>query len=365
MKVLIIINFSGGLDHLRDLIQTMLDSDHEVFICLPDGEYVSEFQKLGCTFLNCSLLNRHGINPMKEIKLLSFYNNVISKIEPDIVFTYTIKPNVYGGIVCASKNIPYVVNITGLGIAVENGGIMQKLTLLLYKHAIRKAKKVFFQNAGNRDFMLEHNIVNGDYELLPGSGVNLSTHICKDYPRDTGETVLLFVGRLMRDKGIEELIEAAKRMHLNESKLRFIAVGACEADYSGRLKELDAEKYIGLVGHQNNVDEWLEKAHVLVHPSYHEGMSNVCLEAAACGRPVLASDIPGCRETFDEGISGFGFKPRDVDSLCEAIEKFIALPYEKKAEMGRAGRRKVEREFDRQIVVEKYLAEVEKNYTAQ
>lgn len=355
MRILILANNDGGLYKFRrELIISLVESN-EVFICLPNGEFILEFQKLGCIFLDCSLLDRHGTNPMLEIKLLSFYNKIVSEINPDIVFTYTIKPNIYGGMVCAQKNIPYVVNITGLGTAVENAGALQKITLMLYKYALRKAKKVFFQNIGNQNFMLEHNIIKGNYDLLPGSGVNVSVHGYKEYPRNTGEIVLLFVGRLMRDKGIEELTEVAKRMQLKKIKLRFIAVGACEDDYSKRLKGLNADKYIEFVGHQNNVDEWFEKAHVLVHPSYHEGMSNVCLEAAACGRPIIASDIPGCRETFDEGISGFGFIPKDVDSLCKAIEKFIALPYAKKVEMGRAGRRKMELEFDRNIVVKKYI----------
>lgn len=355
MRILILANNDIGLYKFRMELLNNLTESNDVYICLPKGEFIPEFQKLGCNFLNCPLLDRHGTNPIQEIKLLMFYKKVVSEINPNIIFTYTIKPNIYGGIVCARKNITYAANITGLGTAIENTGILQKITLLLYKYALRKAKKVFFQNVENLNFMLNHNIVKSDYDLLPGSGVNLSVHKYKDYPCNIGEIVLLFVGRLMRDKGIEELIEAAKRMQLKKINLRFIAVGAYEDDYSRRLKELDADKYIELVGHQINVDEWIEKAHALVHPSYHEGMANVLLEAAACGRPVLASDIPGCRETFDEGISGFGFKPKDVNSLCEAIEKFIALPYEKKVEMGRAGRAKMEKEFDRNIVVEKYM----------
>lgn len=354
-KILLIANeYTTIINFRMELISALVDIGHIVAVALPAHECNAKIRALGCKTIDMQV-SRKGINPLREFETIKEIQDIVDYFCPDIVFTFTIKPNIYGCIACRSRKIPAIVNITGLGTAVENPGIMQRITLLLYKYALRKAKMVFFQNTANRDFMLGHHIIKGDYDLLPGSGVNLSMHIYKDYPCDTGEIVLLFVGRLMRDKGIEELIEAAKRMQLKESKLRFIVVGASETDYSDRLKELGADKYIELVGHQSNVDEWLENAHALVHPSYHEGMSNVCLEAAACGRPVLASDIPGCRETFEEGVSGFGFQPRDVDSLCEAIEKFIALSYEKKAEMGRRGREKVEREFDRNIVVEKYM----------
>ena len=133
MRILILANNDGGLYKFRRELIIRLVESNEVFICLPNGEFISEFQKLGCIFWDCPFLNRHGTNPMLEIKLLSFYNKVVSEINPDVVFTYTIKPNIYGGIVCAQKNIPYVANITGLGTAVENAGTLQKITLMLYK----------------------------------------------------------------------------------------------------------------------------------------------------------------------------------------------------------------------------------------
>lgn len=359
MRVLFLANDSGGLYLFRrELIQKLIEKGYDVHFSVPNGPNVSELTQMGCIFEPYDF-NRHGTNPFAEIRMIWDYKKIIKRVSPDMVFTYTIKPNVYGGMACMLLGVPYVSNITGLGTAIENGGILQKITLTLYKIGLKKAKKVFFQNNGNLQFMLEHNVIRGDYGLLPGSGVNLSAHSYRKYPQDSEEIVLLFVGRLMKDKGIEELLEAAKRMHLKGKKLRFVVVGSCEDDYSERLKELDAQKHLEFVGHQNNVDEWLEKAHALVHPSYHEGMSNVCLEAAACGRPVIASDIPGCRETFDEGISGFGFIPRDVDSLCNAIDKFLELPYEKKVEMGCAGREKMEREFDRNVIVERYIKVLE------
>ena len=354
-KVLFLVNHDVVIYNFRlELVERLLHDGHEVIISSPYGERIDDLVKLGCEYHEIDI-SRHGMNPMKEIRLINEYKRLIKDTRPDIVLTYTIKPNVYGGMACSSLGIPYVANVTGLGTAIENGGIKQLITVCMYKIGLRKTEKVFFQNTKNMDFFETHGIALGKHDLLPGSGVNLNRNPFEDYPKDTGEYFFLFIGRLMKDKGFEELVQAAKRITEQYSNIKFEAVGFCEADYEKELEKIGSEQYITLFGQQRNVHEYIKRCHAVILPSYHEGMANVLLEAAASGRPVLASDIPGCRETFDEGVSGIGFRPRDVDSLCEAIEKFIALPYEKKAEMGRAGRRKMELEFDRKIVVDKYV----------
>lgn len=358
MKVLILINYSGGLYRQRyELIQKMLDSDYEVFFSTPDEEKVIELKKMGCKFESCSY-NRHGVNIFKEFALLLSYVRIIHRILPDVVLTYTIKPNIYGGIACSLLKIPYISNITGLGTALENEGILLKIVISMYRLGLRKAKMVFFQNKRNRDFMLNHHTINSEFALIPGSGVNLTQHVFEPFPIDDGNITFLFIGRLMKDKGIEEYVYAATKIHERYDNIYFIAIGGCEKEYLASLTNLEKTHCVEVLGQQTDVHDFIKKSHAVVLPSYHEGMSNALLEAAASGRPILASDIPGCREAFDEGISGFGFKPRDADSLCETIEKFIALPYEAKAEMGKAGRRKMEKEFDRNIVVEKYMNEL-------
>lgn len=360
-KVLFLVNHEVVIYNFRlELVERLLHDGHSVIISSPYGDKIEDLKKIGCEYVPLEF-DRHGINPIKELQLLSSYKKLLKEVKPDIVFTYTIKPNIYGGLACIKTHTPYVVNITGLGTAVENGGILQKITLALYRLGLRKAQKVFFQNSENRDFMLSRGVIKGAYDLLPGSGVNLGRHCFEEYPQKEGKKLLfLFVGRLMKDKGIGEFICAAKRIKEKNENVIFEAVGFCEPEYEKELNRMSAKSYVSFAGQQRNVHEYMKRAHAVVLPSYHEGMANVLLEAAACGRPVLASDIPGCRETFDEGVSGFGFKPRDVDSLCETIEKFIALPYEKKAEMGRAGRVKMEKEFDRQIVVNKYMELIRK-----
>lgn len=357
MRVLILANNDVGLYKFRKEVIAEFLKDNEVFICLPDGEFIANLVEMGCKFLPCEF-NRHGMNPVKELKLISDYKKVIKQCNPDIVFTYTIKPNVYGGMVCASKNIPYMANITGLGTAVENPGLVQKITLLLYRFGLRKAQKVFFQNKENQEFMLMHNVVKGAYDLLPGSGVNLTQYQVLDYPQ--GDTVdFVFIARVMKEKGIDQYLDAAEFIRVKYPYTRFHICGFCEQDYEEKLQvfhETGTIIYHGLV---SNIAEIHSISQCTIHPTYYpEGLSNVLLESAACGRPIITTDRSGCREVIDDGVNGFVVKQKDSQDLIEKIEKFLALSVEERRQMGLAGRAKVEKEFNRDIVVEKYMKEI-------
>jgi len=275
---------------------------------------------------------------------------------------YTIKPNIYGGLACRWYGTPHIANITGLGTSVQNGGVLQKFVLSLAKAGLSKTKKVFFQNGANRDFYVNRGVVKADRTtLIPGSGVNLALHSFESYVDDSQEsTRLLFIGRMMKDKGLDELLQALPIVRKAHPSVTCDLVGPYEEDsFKSLIARFESEgngKYLGV---SHDIHGLIKQYHAVVLPSYHEGMANVLLEAAACGRPVLASNVPGCRETFDEGISGFGFESRSVDSLVQAIERFIHLPHEQKAAMGLAGRKKMEFEFDRQIIVDAYMKEIE------
>ena len=358
VRVMILANNDVGLYKFRKELVAELLKENEVFICLPEGGFVNRLVEMGAKFLPCALLDRHGTNPVKELKLLSWYRETLKAYHPDIVFTYTIKPNVYGGAACAGLGIPYVANITGLGTAVENGGVMQKITLALYRRGLRKAQKVFFQNAENRDFMLSHNVVKGPYDMLPGSGVNLSQYRIWDYP--TGETVdFVFIARVMKEKGIDQYLDAAKAIRKTHPETRFHICGFCEQDYRQELENLQNEGVIIYHGLVDDMTEIYKMAACTVHPTYYpEGLSNVLLESAASGRPIITTNRAGCREVVDDGVNGFVVREKDSQDLIEKIDKFLALTVEERKTMGLEGRAKVEREFDRRIVVEKYLQEI-------
>ena len=351
-KILILVNDVTTVLQFRcELVHALVAEGHEVLVSVPQNERIPEIEALGAKVVETEVV-RHGKNPFKDLKLLRRYKKLLKEIRPDIVLTFTIKPNVYGGIACGKLKIPYVANITGLGVVGE-GGIMQKLMLWLYKKGLKKAKCVFFQNQENEAFFREKKVVSGETELLPGSGVNVERFSFMEYPENE-RTNIVFVGRIIKDKGVFELAEAAKRIKEREN-VRFTIVG--DVEYGSENPFVNMPN-VNCVGFHKDVKPYLEYAHAIILPSYHEGMANVLLEAAACGRPILASKIPGCQETFEEGITGFGFESKNVETLCDVIKKFVALSYEQKREMGKAGRKKIEEQFNRQIVVNKYLEQI-------
>lgn len=359
-RILILSNHHSYTYNFRkEIIQRLLKEGYEVHIALPYGKKVDLLVEMGCIYTEAPL-DRRGMNPITDFKLIKSYYKLMRRVQPNIVLSYTIKPNIYGGIMCSVLNIPFIANVTGLGTAVGSGGILQKILIKFYKKAFQKAKCIFFQNESNKDFFINNGISMKRFKVIPGSGINLDEFSYQDYFKDDATIKFLFIGRIMKDKGIEELIEAAQKIKKMYKNVQFDALGFCEDEYKDRVKVLQEKKIINFHGVKDNVREHLKKAQAVIHPTYHEGMSNVMLEAAATGRPVLASNIPGCKEIFDEGISGFGFEPRNSDSLTQAIIKFIELPVEKKEAMGQAGRKKVEKEFDRSIVVDAYLKEIDR-----
>lgn len=358
MRVLVLANFGMGLYNFRkELLEELISKGYEVYVSFPKDEYVVRLEKIGCNFIDTQL-ERRGTNPIADLKLLVSYKKMIKQIKPDVVLTYTIKPNVYGGLACAITKTPYISNITGLGTAIENKGIMRKITLILYRIGLRKATCVFFQNKSNHDFFKSNKIIKGKMKIIPGSGVNLKEHKFEEYPAKDNEITFLFIGRIMKAKGIEELLKAAKIVKLKYPNTRFNLIGGIEENYTQKLKEFEKDNVIQYFGQQKNVHEFIKKTHATILPSHHEGLANVLLETASMGRPILASRIPGCTETIDEEVTGLGFKVRSVESLVKAITQFIELPYERKKEMGSAGRSKMENEFDRNMVINAYMEEI-------
>lgn len=360
MKILLLANFGMGLYNFRkELLEELIKQNYEVFISLPNDEYVPKLKNLGCHYVETEL-ERRGTNPLKDSKLFFHYIKIIKQLKPDIVLTYTIKPNVYGGLACRVTNTPYLTNITGLGTSLENKSMIQKITMSLYKIGLKKASCLFFQNDTNLKFFMDNQIAKNKTRLVPGSGVNIQHHSYEKYPEDDQKIRFLFIGRMMKAKGIEELLQAASIIKNKYPNTQFDLVGGCEEDYQQKLADLQSSEVITYHGQQEDIQTFIKKSHATILPSHHEGTANVLLESASAGRPVLASRVPGCKETLDEGISGLGFEVKNVDSLVGTIEKFINMPYEQKREMGIAGREKMEREYDRQIVVNAYLDEINK-----
>lgn len=359
MKVLILANNDGGLFRFRKELLERLVSDCEVHVACPFGTFVEELRGLGC-ILHEVKMQTHGMNPIGEYKLYLRYRALLRSIQPKIVFTYTIKPNVYGGYACQGLGFPYVANVTGLGNAVKGEGVIAKITRALYRLGLKRAQTVFFQNSYDRDFMVGRNIVRGSYDLLPGSGVNLDDNALLPYPHeDTMDFV--FISRVMKEKGVDQYLDAARAMHTLYPNIRFHICGRCEDDYKAIVESLHREGIVQYHGFVKDIKSIQKISCCTIHPTYYpEGMSNVLLESCASGRPIITTDRPGCREIVEDGVNGFVVKERDSQDLIDKIEKFLSLSWEEKRAMGLAGRVKVERMFDRNIVIRKYLDEIKK-----
>lgn len=357
-KVLFLVNHDVVIYNFRlELVERLINDGYEVHISSPYGERIDDLVSLGAIFHDITM-DRHGMNPINELKLLLSYRRLFKEVRPDMVLGYTIKPNIYGAMAAGWRNIPFVANITGLGTAVENPGISQKLMLLLYKIAFRKIQKVFFQNTENQQFFIDHKIALGKHGLLPGSGVNLERFTLKEYP--SGDTIrFAFISRIMKEKGIDQYLEAAETTKKKYPNTEFHICGFCETEYEGKLNEFNDNGTVIYHGMLRDVAGFLDDIHCVVHPTYYpEGLSNVLLEASASGRPIITTDRSGCREVIDDGVNGYMIPQKDSKALIKAIDKFMQLDYESKKAMGIAGRKKVEKEFDRQIVVNKYLGEL-------
>ena len=362
MRIVILTNADIGLYKFRKELVEKLCKEHEVYIVLPEGEFIDSLKQLGCRYIPFEF-NRRGTNPIADLCQVKRYIKLLKELRPDIVLTYTIKPNVYGGIACQIAKVPYIANVTGLGTTIENGGLLSFISILLYKVGLKGARCVFFQNKDNQKLFVNRKIVKGKSRLIPGSGVNLQTHYVEPYPDDNDGIRFLFVGRIMKDKGIGELLEAIRQIHREHPNVNLDIVGWSDEDYSEELRKEEQEGVIRYHGLQSDVHPFYTKCHCAVLPSYHEGTANVMLEASSTGRPVITTRVPGCQETFDEGITGFGCEVKSTESLIEAMRKFLSTTQDRRRKMGLAARTKMVMEYDRNIVLKAYQEEIEEIVT--
>lgn len=359
MKTIILCNSSAGLYKFRkELVYALREGGHAVAIVAPDGDYRGQFEDKGCSFAVLPM-ERRGTNVFKDLKLIRRYKAILKAEKPDIVLTYTIKPNIYGGIAAKKLGIPYFTFITGLGKAFEKKGLLNKLVVNMYKSALVRAQAVFFENQDNKIGFTQNKIItDAQAVVLNGAGVNLCEF---DYKSLTGdEKDVLFIGRIMREKGIEEFFCAAEQLKERYPDKIFGVLGDYEEKYKDRVEELQAKGIIRFYGFQKDVRAYIEKSLCVVLPSYHEGMSNVLLEAAATGRPLITSDIPGCREAVEDGVNGFLCAAKNASALTATLDRFLQLDHEQIKSMGRSGRERMEKIFDRQIVVARTLSKIER-----
>lgn len=358
-KILIITNHSYMFWQFRKELVEELQKHFEIAISTPLVGHEEDLAAIGCKIIPTDV-QRRSVNPMTDLRLFCTYMNMLRKEQPDMVITYSIKPNVYAGCACQILKIPYCINVQGLGTAFQKKK-MAYLVSLLYKIACRKAKTVFFENEENALLFRSKKITFAEQQtMLAGAGVNLQHY--EYVALKKSETVhFLYLGRIMKEKGMDELFQAIRELHAEYgSRVVLDLVGFFEDSYKDEVEQLISEGIVNFYGFQEDPRPFYEKADCIVLPSYHEGMSNVLLEAAACGRMLVTSDISGCREAVEPGKTGLLCEVKDAGSLFDAMKQVINLTPEEREAAGKLGRKKMEREFDRKKVVDLTVSQIMK-----
>lgn len=359
-KVLFLANHFITLYSFRkEMINEMVKLGHEVWLSLPEAPDNEYFEKLGCKIVTTKI-SRKGLNPIQDLQLVRQYRRLFKEVRPDIIFSFTVKPNIYGAIVSNSIGIRQVCNITGTGATFLQKSLVSTICMFLYRISVKKCYKTFFQNIGDRDFFIKNGMVKAERcEMLPGSGCNLDQHAFKPLPL-TDNLNFIYIGRVMKLKGIDEYLACAQTIREKYPKTTFYIAGWNEEPtYMEKVEAAQRKGYVEYLGFRKDIDQWIEKCHCTVLASYGgEGVPNVLLESAATGRICIASNINGSRDVVDDGVTGYLFEKGNVNDLVEKVESFIKLPDVEKQKMGMAGRKKVEKCFDRQIVIKAYLDEI-------
>lgn len=350
----------------KELIEGIIDAGYEMLISCPDGEKFELMKHIEYRYDN-PVIDRRGTNIVADAKLFLHYFRLFIKNKPSVVLTYTAKPNVYAGIAAWLLGIPVISNVTGFGSVLNEGGFVQKLVMSLFKFSFRRSACVMFQNSTNMKLAEESGMVKGEHKLIPGSGVNTDRYPLQPYPDGgdgkSGEKVVFnYIGRILHDKGVDDYIEAAKRIKAEYPETEFNMLGfiePTEMHYKDILAELEEKDIVKYRGSQKDIKPFVSASHATIHPStYGEGMSNVLLESASSGRPIISTDNPGCQETFIDGETGLLYHGGDVDALCNQIRKFLAMPNAERKSMGEKGREYIKANFSRDIVIKAYLEKI-------
>lgn len=360
MHVLMSVNAAWNIwNFRRPLVSALIADGHRVTVLAPRDGFVADLEKLGCLFVPLQI-SAKGLNPAEGLQLLRQFKRIFKAERPDVILSFTIKNNIFGAMAARSRNVPFVPNVTGLGTAFLSGSLLLQVAKGLYRNAFKRPPVIFFQNEDDRDLFLDYKLVRAQQaRLLPGSGIDLARFAVADYPEQSEAPVFLMIARLLRDKGVLEYVEAARQVQEQVPGARFQLLGATDSENRTAIDReavsaWEAEGLVEYLGTTSDVRPHIAAAHCVVLPSYREGAPRTLIEAAAMARPLIATDVPGCRAVVAQGASGFLCQVKSGDSLAKACLKFLAIPHTEQEEMGQTGRAKMEAEYDDAIVVAAY-----------
>lgn len=365
-KVLVSSNTALNLLNFRSgLIRGLVDADYEVVAVTPHDHLAAKLPELGCRHILLPMDNQ-GANPLCDMLWLCRFYRLLRAEKPDVVLLYTIKPNIYGSLAARALSIPVINTITGLGYVFLRGNWMTHVVRRLYRLALARSRRVFFQNDDDRRLFIDGGLVCDNVtDKLPGSGVDLSkyTFSAPTSANIAGKFRFLLIARMLWDKGVGEYVEAARQIRRSRPQAEFCLLGFMGVQNPAAIsrKQMDkwmAENVVNYLGECEDVRPHLMAADCVVLPSYREGTPHSLLEAAAMGRPIITTDAVGCREAVDDGLNGLLCRVGDAENLAEKMEQMMDLSPEKRDRMGERAREKMEREFDEQIVIDAYRREI-------
>lgn len=345
----------------RPLVEALKRDGHRITVLAPPDDAVPELERLGCRVRPLKM-NVKGLNPLEDLKLQHRFGRIFREERPDAVLSFTIKNNIFGARAAKPANVPFVPNVTGLGTAFLSGKLLQTVTEQLYRRSFASLPVVFFQNADDRDLFLDRRLVREDQaRLLPGSGIDLQYFAPAPMPPHGEPPVFLMIARLLRDKGVVEFVDAARRVKARHPQARFQLLGAAGSENRSAIDRPTvnawvAEGMVEYLGTSGDVRPAIAAASCVVLPSYREGAPRTLIEAAAMARPLIATDVPGCRAVVDRDVSGLLCEVRSAESLAAAMERFLAMTPAEQQAMGAAGRARMERDYDQALVVDAYRA---------
>lgn len=341
------------------MVKTFLQEGYEVHTIAPHDDYTHFLEEAGCIHHDLKMDSR-GANPVKDSLLIFELLSIYKRINPDVVLHFTVKPNVYGALAAAILRIPAVNNVCGLGTIFLKKNLVSWVAKRLYKIAFRFPKKVFFQNADDKAIFIKKKLVKKENcDLLPGSGIDLNKFLPVPLKRNTPFTFLM-MSRLIKDKGVREFIHAIRILKAKGINAKFQVLGAMDPIHARgiaieKIESWIDEGVIEYLGKTADVRPYIQNADCIVLPSYREGTPRTLLEAAAMAKPIVATDVPGCRQVVAHGSNGLLCKVKDDKDLAAKLEAMINFTNEELQAMGRKGRVKIEHEFDEKIVINKYL----------
>jgi glycosyltransferase involved in cell wall biosynthesis len=360
VRIAIVLNTSWNIHNFRmSLIHTLQAQGHEIHTIAPVDSYTIHLLENGCIHHPLRMDSR-GANPIKDSALIFELYSHYKKIRPDIILHYTIKPNVYGTLAAALLGIPAVNNVCGLGTVFLKRGIISTVAKFLYRISFRHARKVFFQNPDDLNLFMEEKLVpEGITALIPGSGIDLNKFTPIPSQQNRKFTFLL-ISRLISDKGIFEFIEAVEKLKQEGIQASFQVLGAIDEEHKRGIKASIIQQWIDAgtidyLGTTEDVRPYIHAADCVVLPSYREGTPRVLLEAASSARPIIATNVPGCKHVVEDQVNGLLCRLKDADDLAEKMRTMLTYTPEMRNTMGMKGREKVSAQFDESLVIKKYL----------